>query len=216
MYLQDSRPITCHSATRCSPVASFFQTVRLVPSSRCLLGPGSAVLCFGHWPFLPFWWLAFWAFCVLAFLLFWPFFLSSAEWRDELSDFNTSCISYKSTSFNNWVDTTQPVRPLEHIRFTTPRFITITNRLQRENEKIRRPKQTKACKQRPRPRSTTKVRASEQNKSKASKDSPGPFSSGHTKIVDFAHFYWFGQFLLISGCTWQNLLISAAHGRGCP
>ena len=62
MYLQDSRPITCHSATRCSPVASFFQTVRLVPSSRCLLGPGSVVLCSGHWPFLPFWWLAFWAF----------------------------------------------------------------------------------------------------------------------------------------------------------
>ena len=40
------------------------------------------------------------------------------------------------------------------------------------------------------------------------------FSSGHTKIVDFAHFYWFGRFLLISGCTRQNLLISATHGRG--
>ena len=44
----------------------------------------------------------------------------------------------------------------------------------------------------------------------------GLSSSGHTKYVDFAHFYWFGQFLLISGCTRQNLLISAAHGRGRP
>ena len=48
------------------------------------------------------------------------------------------------------------------------------------------------------------------------KHTPEAFSSGHTKIVDFAHFYWFGQFLLISGCTRLNLLISTAYGRGRP
>ena len=48
------------------------------------------------------------------------------------------------------------------------------------------------------------------------KNTSEAFSSGHTKIVDFAHFYWFGQFLLISGCTRLNLLISAAYSRGCP
>ena len=42
------------------------------------------------------------------------------------------------------------------------------------------------------------------------------FSSGHTKIVDFAHFYWFGRFLLISTAHGPNLLISSAHGRGRP
>ena len=47
-------------------------------------------------------------------------------------------------------------------------------------------------------------------------NTPEAFSSGHTKIVDLAHFYWFGWFLLISRCTWLNLLISTAHGRGRP
>jgi len=42
------------------------------------------------------------------------------------------------------------------------------------------------------------------------------FSSGHTKIVDFAHFYWFGQFLLISATHRPNPLISSAHNRGRP
>ena len=42
------------------------------------------------------------------------------------------------------------------------------------------------------------------------------FSSGQTKIVDFAYFYLFGQFLLISAAHGPNPLISSAHGCGRP
>ena len=43
---------------------------------------------------------------------------------------------------------------------------------------------------------------------------PEAFSSGHTKIVDFAHFYWFRQFLLISAAHGPYTFISSAQGCG--